>query len=186
MMCGFSAILSSGNQADRRRFHGEKLRNSHQREEIYRYLFESDAHPSAELIYSDLRADMPGLSLGTVYRNLKLLEELGKVRRIAGTLGTERYDACCGSIRDLEGANLAEIRPALRLDASCCIERFDISVTSLCANCAAKLIWKTIRPANAGRICAFWRREVFCKSLLLRAEKWFRRGRNGKLWVYYK
>jgi len=74
----------------------KKLRHSHQRERIYEYLTRSCEHPSAEMVYNDLRPEIPGLSLGTVYRNLKLLEELGKIRRVTSHQGTERYDAICG------------------------------------------------------------------------------------------
>ena len=74
----------------------KKLRHSHQRERIYQYLCASMEHPSAEMIYDALRCEIQGLSLGTVYRNLKLLEGLGKVRRVASYQNSERYDACCG------------------------------------------------------------------------------------------
>ena len=72
------------------------LRYSHQREKIYEYLSASKAHPSAEMIYTDLRQELPDLSLGTVYRNLRVLEELGKIRKITTQDGNDRYDALCG------------------------------------------------------------------------------------------
>ena len=71
-------------------------RYSHQREQIYNYLLHTCEHPSAETIYASLKPQIPDLSLGTVYRNLKLLEELGKVRRVTSFQGSERYDAICG------------------------------------------------------------------------------------------
>jgi len=74
----------------------KKLRYSRQRERIQQYLVEAESHPSAEMIYEDLRKEIPGLSLGTVYRNLKLLEELGEVRRVTNYEDAERYECCCG------------------------------------------------------------------------------------------
>jgi len=92
----------------------KKLRHSHQRDMIYNYLLSTKEHPSAEMIYEALKADEPTLSLGTVYRNLKLLEDLGKVRKVTSLNNVERYDAFCndhvhfvcnecGAVMDLEG-----------------------------------------------------------------------------------
>ena len=109
----------------------------------------SEEHPSAEMVYNDLRPEIPGLSLGTVYRNLKLLEELGKVRRGASYQGAERYDACCGDhahflcegcglLHDLGGANSQAIRDAITLEDGFTINKLDLTVTGHCPNCAGK------------------------------------------------
>ena len=73
----------------------KKLRHSHQRDMIYEYLLQTKEHPSAEMVYEELKSKIPNLSLGTVYRNLKLLEELGMVRKVTTLNNVERYDACC-------------------------------------------------------------------------------------------
>lgn len=125
----------------------KKLRRSHQRDRIYEYLTQSREHPSAETIYSDLRPEIPGLSLGTVYRNLKLLEELGKIRRVTSHQGTERYDAICGDhahflcqrcgrLHDLSGVSSEALRAAIRLEDGSTITKLDITVTGICPNCA--------------------------------------------------
>ena len=125
----------------------KKLRYSHQRERIYEYLASSPEHPSAEMVYNDLRPEIPGLSLGTVYRNLKLLEELGKVRRVTSFQGTERYDACCGDhahflcekcglLHDLGGANSQAIREAITLEEGFTLSKLDLTVTGRCPSCS--------------------------------------------------
>ena len=125
----------------------KKLRHSRQRERIYEYLTQSHDHPSAETVYQDLRPEIPGLSLGTVYRNLKLLEELGKVRRVITHQGTERYDALCGDhahflcqrcgmLRDLHCADIQSVRSVLPLDDGYRIAKLDITITGICPNCA--------------------------------------------------
>ena len=48
----------------------KKLRHSRQRERIYEYLMASQEHPSAEMVYNDLRPEIPGLSLGCLVFNL--------------------------------------------------------------------------------------------------------------------
>ena len=52
----------------------KKMRYSKQREMIYEYLLSTGEHPSAEIIYEELKKTIPALSLGTVYRNLTVLE----------------------------------------------------------------------------------------------------------------
>ena len=127
----------------------KKLRYSHQRERIYQYLCSSMEHPSAEMIYDALRCEIQGLSLGTVYRNLKLLEELGKVRRVVSCQSSERYDARCGDhahficsqcgcVHDLEGINNEAILSALQLDASYRPAQLDLTVTGFCPDCAVE------------------------------------------------
>ena len=124
-----------------------KLRHSRQRDRIYEYLKQAEGHPSAETIYADLRPESPELSLGTVYRNLKLLEELGKVRRVVSFRGTERYDACCGDhahflcakcglLMDLGDSHIQTLRSILVLDPDYSISKLDLTVTGVCPNCA--------------------------------------------------
>lgn len=86
-------------------------RYSRQRELIYQALIHTDQHPTAEMIYHQLKPDNPSLSLGTVYRNLKLLVDEGVITRM--DFPVERYDAdttphphfrCdqCGGVFDLQ------------------------------------------------------------------------------------
>ena len=39
-------------------------------------------HPTADMLYTDVRKEFPNISLGTVYRNLSLLSELGEIKRL--------------------------------------------------------------------------------------------------------
>ena len=73
----------------------KKMRNSATRNSIYEYLCGTKTHPSAEMIYLDLRIKNPNLSFGTVYRNLKQLEEIGRIVRVCTVSNRERYDADC-------------------------------------------------------------------------------------------
>ena len=68
-------------------------KNFRKRNAILSYLQCTDAHPSAETIFSDLKAQIPDLSIGTVYRNLKLFQQQGLVSVIATVSGVERFDA---------------------------------------------------------------------------------------------
>lgn len=59
-----------------------KKRLTKQRLSILSYLSEVTSHPSAEVIYNELKQTMPNLSLGTVYRNLKYLSQNGLILQI--------------------------------------------------------------------------------------------------------
>ena len=57
------------------------MRYSKQRELVLRTVEQLCDHPTAEEIFDKAAPECPGLSLGTVYRNLNSLVEAGMVRR---------------------------------------------------------------------------------------------------------
>ena len=59
-----------------------KTRYSKQRELIYENLKARCDHPTAEIIYTELKKDNPSLSLGTVYRNLNFLADAKMIRKL--------------------------------------------------------------------------------------------------------
>jgi len=84
----------------------------------------SEAHPSAAMIYRDVRRRLPRVSLATVYRNLRMLAAEGLLTERADTAGM-RFDGntadhdhftcvTCGRIYDVPaaGAHLA-VAPVL-------------------------------------------------------------------------
>lgn len=68
------------------------LKYSRQREAIKNYLCSREDHPTADAIYQGIREEFPNVSLGTVYRNLSLLVELGEIIKIT-TDGPDHFDA---------------------------------------------------------------------------------------------
>lgn len=68
------------------------LKYSRQRESIKNYLCGREDHPTADMVYTSIRREFPNISLGTVYRNLSLLVELGEIQKIT-TDGADRFDA---------------------------------------------------------------------------------------------
>jgi len=68
------------------------VRKTKQKEAILRVLKGTTSHPAADWVYEQVRREIPHISLGTVYRNLKLLKQEGKVLELgfAGTLS--RFD----------------------------------------------------------------------------------------------
>lgn len=96
------------------------LKYSRQREMIMDFLRSRKDHPTADMVYMNVRQQNPSISLGTVYRNLTLLADLGEINRIRVGDGVDHFDAdtsphyhfvCtgCGSVVDLEMKNIDEI-----------------------------------------------------------------------------
>jgi Fur family ferric uptake transcriptional regulator len=87
-------------------------RNTLQRQIILDELRKLQSHPTASQLYGAVRQRLPKISLGTVYRNLELLSQVGMIQKME-YCGTEaRYDGVtdhhyhvrchnCGRIDDL-------------------------------------------------------------------------------------
>ena len=72
-------------------------RKTKQREAILAALRATDSHPTVDWIYDQVRKEMPNISLGTVYRNLNVLKDEGKIQELCFGRGVNRYD---GDLRD--------------------------------------------------------------------------------------
>lgn len=66
---------------------------SRQRKLIYDIVASTMSHPTADWVYEQARLQMPRISLGTVYRNLKQLTAEGLLLEITTARGAARYDA---------------------------------------------------------------------------------------------
>ena len=58
------------------------MRLTSQRQVIFEELIKVKSHPTANEVYDMVRKRLPRIGLGTVYRNLNLLAELGIIRRL--------------------------------------------------------------------------------------------------------
>jgi Fur family peroxide stress response transcriptional regulator len=81
----------SANLADRLAHSG--LRNTPQREVVYRALQVKRDHPTAEEVYTRVRTEMPSISLATVYNCLETLVQCDLVRQVNFERGPSRYCA---------------------------------------------------------------------------------------------
>lgn len=89
------------------------LKYSRQRASIKEYLVNTVEHPTADTVYMHVRNEFPNISLGTVYRNLNLLADIGEAVKITTPDGGDRFDGrtelhyhvvctSCGKVEDLE------------------------------------------------------------------------------------
>ena len=63
-----------------------------QRQLILDAVMASDAHPTADELFQQIRGELPTISLATVYRNLNLLSEDGVIRKIEMPGMPDRFD----------------------------------------------------------------------------------------------
>ena len=100
------------------------MRNTNQRNTVLKVVEASCDHPSAETIYFRCREIMPEISLGTVYRNLKVLVEMGKIREVSILNAGDRYDKTiglhahfrckhCGQVLDVPAKDLDTLEKSL-------------------------------------------------------------------------
>ncbi len=120
------------------------------RNAILHYLQSVTNHPSAEMVFTQLKQEIPDLSMGTVYRNLNLFKNQGQAVIVATVNGVERFDGntnphvhfiCtdCDAVIDLMDMEVPQqLRSAA--EASCGGEVSDcqLSFTGLCSECRAK------------------------------------------------
>ena len=125
------------------------IKYSRQRESIVNFLASRTDHPTAETIYQNIKKEFPNISLGTVYRNLKLLAEEGEIRlrNISGS--PERYDHICsnhyhlrceqcGKVMDVEMPYMAFLDEKVRKRNEYLIKSHDLTFVGLCPECAKK------------------------------------------------
>lgn len=106
-------------------------------------------HATAEEIFTEVGARLPGVSLPTVYATLELLEDMGLVRRVATESGTAVYDprtdqhhhlVCrrCGAIADVDGAvDHGALLSAAR-GAGFAPDEAQVVIRGLCAACRSE------------------------------------------------
>jgi Fe2+ or Zn2+ uptake regulation protein len=69
-----------------------KHRKSEQRRAILAVIRARGGHSTADQIYEAVRAKHPRISLGTIYRNLRVLCDLGEVREVNSDASFARYE----------------------------------------------------------------------------------------------
>ena len=122
------------------------LKYSRQREAIKNFLMTRHDHPTADVVYSNVRTEFPNISLGTVYRNLTLLADLGEISRLRVGDGVDHFDAdtrphyhfvCneCGAVSDLELNDISGLLEAVVRDFDGMIQGHVTYFYGLCPHC---------------------------------------------------
>jgi Fe2+ or Zn2+ uptake regulation protein len=128
-------------------FREQGFRVTPQRQAIFRLLHGNGSHPTVEALYELAAADMPTISLKTVYQTVHDLEALGELRVLDLGTGSVRVDpnvdgdhhhlVCtqCGRVRDVpvtfDGARLPQ-----RLRRDFTVEAVEVIFRGHCNDCS--------------------------------------------------
>lgn len=123
------------------------MKYSRQREAVRTFLCSRKDHPTAEVVYENLRKDFPHISLGTVYRNLSLLVELGEAIKFPGLDGYDHFDGnpnphyhfiCneCNAVIDLEFPNIEDLNANANRNFDGIITGHSAYFYGKCKNCS--------------------------------------------------
>ena len=122
-------------------------KNSRKRQALLDALCATHEHPTAEMLYNQLKGEYPELSLGTVYRNLGVLVQEGLVQSVGHINGQERYDAItsshphfvcknCHRVMDLELPDtVSSMFDEIDKGMHCAPEGYSLTINGLCDEC---------------------------------------------------
>jgi Fur family transcriptional regulator, peroxide stress response regulator len=119
-----------------------------QRQSVFRALHSSRAHPTAEAVYEVVRAEMPTISLRTVYQTLNDLVTMGEINAVDLGTGSARFDpttaphhhlVCtdCGWVGDVDADDYPDLTPPGTPGAGFEVMATEIVFRGRCAPCAA-------------------------------------------------
>ena len=125
------------------------MRRSRQREAIIRVLSGTTSHPTAEWVYEEVKKEIPNVSLGTVYRNLKLLKERGEIleleqtgqfRRFDGNAANHYHFRCggCGRVFDIDEPLVRGIDERVERNTGFQVWHHRLEFRGLCRDCQKK------------------------------------------------
>ena len=125
------------------------LKYSRQRESIKEFLAARTDHPTADTVYTNLREKFPNISLGTVYRNLSLLADIGEITKITTGDGADRFDGrttphnhfiCrkCHCVMDLDMESIDSIVEIAGKNFTGKIDSYITNFYGVCGDCIKK------------------------------------------------
>lgn len=123
-----------------------QYRHSKQRARILALLHHTKTHPTAMMIFEELRREIPSLSLGNVYRNLNILVEQGLIRELKMGSTYDRYDGMttphyhficehCSEISDLNLPHDETLNAKVRKLTSGQVSYHRLEFYGACAKC---------------------------------------------------
>jgi Fur family peroxide stress response transcriptional regulator len=117
---------------------------------VLKILAASQGHPSVEQIYNQVKSDFPMTSLGTIYKTVGLLKEMGEVLELGFSDDGNRYDGnkpyphphlvCikCKSILDPEIPTLAILPQEVGAKTGYQIVSHRLDFYGICPRCQEK------------------------------------------------
>ena len=119
-------------------------RTTPQKLKIKEYLCEVKTHPTAEMVYQEVKKDIPTITLATVYRNLNNMAARGEIIKLEinnefrfdGQCGYHQHLVCsdCGKIVDMFRKEISQYA-LKKMDSDFKVESVCIIYHGQCKNC---------------------------------------------------
>lgn len=127
-----------------------------QRELVLETVLKLHTHSTADAVYAELAREHPSVSRGTVYRNLNILAEEGKILRVRIPGEADRFDfsptahhhfIClrCRRVFDVDMEPLENPQKRVRDTHGMEFLGWELSFTGLCAECKGKTFPETVK-----------------------------------------
>lgn len=124
-------------------------RNTIQKELVLNAVNNLGCHATADEIYEAVSAECSSVSKGTVYRNLHVLSEEGKIKRVEVLGGADHFDhncfdhwhvQCteCGRVFDVEMSEDPAIMKKIKKNDDIEILDYEITFRGICSECDNK------------------------------------------------
>lgn len=121
-------------------------RNTIQKELVLNAVTKMHRHVTADEVYDYIKKDYPSIGKGTVYRNLSILADEAKIRKVEIPGGADRYDftlarhyhvRCveCGKIFDVNLNEVKEIDAFMHEEHDIRLLDYDIIFKGICKDC---------------------------------------------------
>lgn len=122
-------------------------KQSRHRDLIAAYMSRINTHVSAEQVYRDLNKNGSCISLATVYRNLDILAEMHKIKKIAHPVSGYVYDKTCDPhyhlhcmkcdrLYDLPCSYINTLNQSVEAETGLSIQSHSIIFEGICESCA--------------------------------------------------
>lgn len=123
-----------------------QYRMTKQRKEILEILRSTKSHPTADWVYEQVKKKIPKVSLGTVYRNLRILKEMGEILELNYGSTFSRFDGkpenhyhfvckSCEKVMDVDTGVSHEMEKSVSKDMNCKVDFHRLEFYGTCHQC---------------------------------------------------
>ncbi len=122
------------------------IRLTPQRSAILSYIYKTESHPSADVIYKALEKDFPNMSVATVYNNLRVFLEVGLIDELLFGDHSSRFEVkhshhyhvicnMCGSIEDFVSSYFSNLEDLVSKEKEFLVDNHRVEFYGICSNC---------------------------------------------------
>lgn len=124
-----------------------KVRMTEQRLLILKYMMTHQNHPTAEMVYNDLKDEVTSnVSIATVYNNLKFLAKITPINELTYDDRSIHFDyyhqehfhaicRICGQVYDINYHDYESLKQRLIKDSEFEIEKIELNIQGICKKC---------------------------------------------------